>query len=138
MTYRILITGSRDWTDVATIRRALVAAGRGADVHPQQTTVIHGGARGADIIADELAREFGCSVKVYEVTREDWSRYGKAAGHRRNAAMVAAGADVCLAFPLGESRGTRGCMKLAAAAGIPVVVHEPEPAASRSANEETS
>jgi hypothetical protein len=35
--------------------------------------------------------------------------------------MVAAGADLCLAFPIGASPGTRSCMRLAAAAGIPVI-----------------
>lgn len=118
---RILITGSRDYTDRDTIRQALMRAGRDARVHPQSVTVVHGGARGADRIAGELAREFGCMVEVH---RADWDRYGKAAGHRRNAEMVALGADVCLAFPLGESRGTRGCVALAEKAGIRVVVHE--------------
>jgi hypothetical protein len=121
MTLRILITGSRDWIDRDAIRAALVQAGRTAGVHPQGTTVVHGGARGADRIAGEIAREFGCTVEIHPA---DWDGLGKAAGHRRNAEMVNAGADVCLAFPLGESRGTRGCMQLAEAAGIPVVVHE--------------
>ena len=35
--------------------------------------------------------------------------------------MVNAGADLCLAFPLGESRGTRDCVRRADAAGIPVL-----------------
>lgn len=121
MTYRILITGSRTWTDRDAIRRALVKAGQDAGVHPQAVTVVHGGARGADRMAADLAREFGCAVEMFPA---DWDRFGKAAGHRRNAEMVAAGADVCLAFPLGESRGTRGCMRLAEQAGIPVVVEE--------------
>lgn len=118
---RILVTGSRNWTDREVIRKALRDAGQAAGRHPQGVVVVHGGARGADTIAGELAREFGCMVEVHPA---EWTRYGKAAGHRRNAKMVVAGADVCLAFPLGESRGTRGCMRLAEAAGIPVVVHE--------------
>ena len=117
---RILITGSREWTDREAIRRALIEAGQSAGVHPQAVTVVHGGARGADRIAAELAREFGCNVEVHVA---DWDQHGKAAGHRRNAEMVAASADVCLAFPMGESRGTRGCMRLAEQAGIPVVSH---------------
>ena len=122
MTLRILITGSREWTDRATIRRALVEAGHRSGVHPRDTVVVHGGARGADTIADEVADAFGCQVEVHPA---DWDRYGKAAGHRRNAEMVALGADVVLAFPLGASPGTRGCMKLAENAGIPVRVYEP-------------
>jgi hypothetical protein len=33
--------------------------------------------------------------------------------------MVELGADFCIGFPLGESKGTRGCMELARKAGIP-------------------
>lgn len=121
-TLRILVTGSRNWTDRDTVRRALIQAGQAAGVHPQGVTVVHGAARGADIIAGGLAGEFGCTVEVHPA---DWDRYGKAAGHRRNAEMVALGADVCLAFPLGESRGTRGCILLAEKAGISVITHEP-------------
>jgi hypothetical protein len=80
--------------------------------------VVHGGARGADTLADQVARGWGWEPELHEVTDKDWDFYGRSAGHRRNAHMVSLGADVCLAFPLGESRGTRGCMKLAAAAGI--------------------
>jgi hypothetical protein len=118
VTLRILVAGSRDWTDRGTIRRAMILAGQEAGVHPQETTVVHGGCpTGADQIADELAREFGCRVEKVEA---DWGRWGKAAGPVRNQVLVDRGADKCLAFPLGESRGTRDCMRRAAAAGIPV------------------
>ena len=118
---RILITGSRDWTDRGMIRRALCRAGHDAGVHPQEVTVVHGGCpTGADKIADEVAREFGCRVEKVEA---DWKAHGKAAGPLRNQEMVDRGADKCLGFPLGESRGTRDCMRRAAEAGIPVVEH---------------
>jgi hypothetical protein len=77
--------------------------------------VVHGGARGADALVDEIARNWGWTPEVHPA---DWDLYGRSAGHRRNAEMVALGADVCLAFPLGVSSGTRGCMRLAASAGI--------------------
>lgn len=46
--------------------------------------------------------------------------YCPGAGPRRNAQAVDRGAHLCLGFPLGRSYGTRNCMKLAHAAGIPV------------------
>jgi hypothetical protein len=119
---RILITGSRDWSDRDAIRAAIVTWGRGVGARPQQVTVVHGGARGADLLAAAVAGELGCQVEEHPA---DWRLFGKAAGHRRNAEMVQAGADVVLAFPLGESRGTRMCMWMAKAAGIPVFAYDP-------------
>lgn len=46
--------------------------------------------------------------------------YCPGAGPRRNAAMVAKGADQVIGLTLGASYGTRGCMRLAKAAGINV------------------
>lgn len=113
---RILVTGSRHWTDRPAIARAITDACRGVSSH--KVTVVHGGARGADTIAGLVAAEFELDVEAHPA---DWDRWGKSAGHRRNAQMVALGADLMLAFPLGDSRGTRGCMRLARLAGIPIV-----------------
>jgi len=44
---------------------------------------------------------------------------GRAAGFQHNAAMVAAGATVCLAFIRNGSRGASHTTALAEAAGIP-------------------
>lgn len=122
MTFRILVTGSREWTQWGVVEAAL------RDVHlrlsrgcrPADVTVVHGGARGADTIAGLLADRMGFQVEVHPA---DWDRYGRSAGHRRNAEMVKLGADACIAFPIGSSPGTRGCMRLAATAGIPVKVY---------------
>lgn len=123
---RILVTGSRDWTDEAVIAAAIRdALGSNA---VERVTLVHGGARGADAIADAVWKSLiqqGMNLLPAKVYAADWDRYGKSAGHRRNAEMVNDGADVCLAFPLGESRGTRGCMRLARNARIKVLEYEP-------------
>lgn len=49
--------------------------------------------------------------------------YCPAAGPRRNARMVSLGALRMFAWRIGRSTGTRNCMALAKAAGIPVTVH---------------
>lgn len=116
---RILITGSRDWTDRGVIANALRQAGQDAGLHPQEVTIVHGACpTGADRIADELAHEYGCRRELHPA---DWATHGKAASPIRNAHMVSLGADICLDFPLRVSRGTRNCIRLAREAGIPVV-----------------
>lgn len=116
-TLRILVTGSRAWTDRDAILHALDRVATEAGVAPGLVTVVHGTARGADSLADSAARQLGMRVERHPA---DWQLHGKSAGHRRNAEMVQLGADLTLAFPLGESRGTRGAMRLAREAGIPV------------------
>lgn len=118
---RILITGSRDWLARNTVWLAL-----NEELERFRTlTVVHGGARGADEIAARWA--WGCHTQGWNVTveehRADWETHGKRAGVLRNQLMVDLGADVCHAFPLNKSIGTRHCMARAEAAGIPVINH---------------
>jgi hypothetical protein len=112
---RILITGSRTWTDKVTVNQALRDAwltfGR-----PYGTIVVHGGARGADYIADVYAKRLGFQTEKHDA---NWEQFGKAAGYLRNREMVDAGADICLAFIKNESKGATMCAALAQEAGIP-------------------
>ncbi|MEV0363964.1 SLOG family protein [Nocardia fusca] len=109
--YRILVTGSRSWTDSATIRDAL-AAYKG-----MRAVLVHGDSRGADRIAASIWQSWGGKVETH---RADWDQYGKKAGPLRNQQMVAAGADICLAFNQADSAGTAHTMRLAREAGIQV------------------
>lgn len=115
---RILITGSRHWTDRETVMAALVGEWSGPD------GVLVSGAcpTGADRMAEEMWEFLGGVVQRHPA---DWDRYGKKAGPIRNQEMVDLGADICLAFPLPDSRGTVDCVKRARAAGIPVRLIEP-------------
>lgn len=117
---RILVTGNRHFTNTDTVRSALLQAlaQYGNLDAPHLSTLVHGGAPGADTTAQSVARELGMTIEVHPA---QWSALGKKAGPIRNQEMVNAGADVCLAFPVGDSRGTRGCMAMAERAGIPVI-----------------
>lgn len=77
-----------------------------------------GNAHGADFLAEKVWESLGWPIEKHPA---DWDKNGRAAGHIRNAEMANLGADVCVAFPLGESKGTRGMMKIAAKKGIPVI-----------------
>lgn len=118
MTFRILITGSRHWTDKVAVSDALRQAWMDAG-KPSRVVVVHGGARGADYIADVYAKRSGFVTEPHEA---DWKKFGYGAGPKRNQEMVDAGADICLAFPKPDSKGTLDCMARAEKAGIPVKV----------------
>ena len=116
VSYRVLVTGSRDWTDRDAIRDALSAIDGNCDP-ADSLTLVHGAARGADSIAADIAANIGWNVEAHPA---DWERHGKRAGFIRNEEMVKLGADVCLAFIKDGSRGAMMCAGLAEKAGISV------------------
>jgi hypothetical protein len=112
---RILVTGSRDWDDEVPIQAALTELTAGV---PGPHVVVHGACpTGGDAIADGIATDLGLAVERHPAP---WRRYGRSAGYRRNAEMVAAGADVCLAFIRDSSPGACMTARLAEEARIPV------------------
>lgn len=109
--FKVVVTGSRGWTDGTVIRDALKAI-------PRRSTVIIGAApRGADHIAEGAARVLGHRVILMHA---EWDLHGKSAGHIRNARMLDERPDLVLAFWLGNSPGTRGCVAEARRRGIPI------------------
>jgi len=109
----VIVCGSRGWSD-----RAAIAA-RLEPLTEVGAVVVHGGARGADRIAGEVAVELGLELEVHPA---DWDQYGKRAGYVRNVRMARLGADLCIAFWDGASRGTQSMIGAAHKHGIPVEV----------------
>jgi hypothetical protein len=103
---QLIVSGSRDATeeDAKVIWRELDL------IHANEPVelLIEGGARGVDRLAALWARSRGVlSVRV----EADWWQHGKAAGHMRNAEMLRLYPEArVLAFPKGESPGTRNCI----------------------------
>ena len=66
------------------------------------TSVISGGARGADRLGEQWARSHGIPFQVFPA---DWDKWGKSAGYVRNKQMAEV-AEALIALWDGESRGT--------------------------------
>ncbi len=115
---RVLVCGSRHWTDHDIIKAWLSKL-------PKGSTVIHGGCRGADAIAGDVAAELGFGVAVFPA---DWKLHGKSAGPIRNEQMIVeAVPQRVLAFTEALMRdqrptGTSDCVMRALAHGIPVTI----------------
>ncbi len=112
----VVVTGSRNWSDVTAIEMELKEL-------PEGTIIHHGGCRGADTIAGVIATELGFRVKEYPA---NWAGYGKAAGPIRNRAMLETEPDLVLAFLMPESKGTKDTIEKAESMGLTVKVIENE------------
>lgn len=131
----VLVCGSRNWADRQSVFRAI------EDLANQQRgygwfdmTVLHGGARGADLHAGECAEQVG-GLGTREVAA-NWDGLGRAAGPDRNRRMLALGPDLVIAFKddaqgwdgLGPYArgGTEHMCRIALAAGVSVLRYSHE------------
>lgn len=114
MTKRLLVTGSRDWTDIKEVVETLYAA---LQYLGGEAILISGHCpTGADRIAEHIwLHDIDGEVEVYPA---DWEKHGKKAGFVRNSEMVKSGADLCVAFIKNNSRGASMTARLAEKAGI--------------------
>lgn len=106
----VLVCGGRDYTDWDTVWGVL-----DDHVH-REDIIVQGGAKGADALAVQWARESG--VPSAEVLA-DWEAFGKSAGAIRNSWMLRLKPDKVIAFPGGK--GTANMIKLAKEAGVEVI-----------------
>jgi len=116
---RVIIAGGREITDYNEVCRAI------RDSEFPITQIVHGAARGVDLLGLRYAIEHGIPHVAYPA---DWdnldapgavirtNRFGKpynvVAGHQRNA-LMAANADALIAIWDGESKGTANMIQLA-------------------------
>jgi hypothetical protein len=110
---RVLVCGGRSFDDLPLLDRTL------NELHAERpiTTLIHGGAAGADTMAHFWAGAAGVPIEVYVA---QWKKYGKGAGPVRNQRMLDEGKlDLVVAFPGGA--GTEDMMKRARTAGVEVI-----------------
>ena len=88
---------------------------------PSSTTIIHGGAKGLDTVADIVARNLGFNVKAYPA---EWDRLS--AGLQRNSQMLNENpVDLVIGFRSKlNSRGTNDMLYKAGIASIPHEIYD--------------
>ena len=113
---RVLVCGSRTWSDTGAIAKQLDPLCR------KISLIIQGGAKGADQCAKDYAEKMEIPFLTYTA---EWSRYGRAAGPKRNQRMLDEGKpDLVLAFHknLDSSKGTKDMVNKAKKAGVKVLL----------------
>lgn len=111
---KLAVVGSRNFSDYDRMRAAILE-----HVNLESLRVIvSGGAVGADSLGERFADEFGLEKEIYPA---NWKMYGRGAGQIRNR-KIAAACDACIAFPVGESKGTKGTIARCEKLGKPLIV----------------
>ncbi|WP_109641284.1 SLOG family protein [Lentzea atacamensis] len=110
MNPRILVTVSRQWSYISTMREVL------AKVYAEQPTavLVHGDCPQGDRLAATIWKRLGGAEEKWPA---DWSK-GNGGGPLRNARMVESNPDLVLSFIRGNSRGATGTCNLAVGAGL--------------------
>ena len=110
---KVLVCGGRDFKDEKFAFQKL------DELHAKHdfTCLVHGDARGADMLAKRWAQQEGVKQLPYPA---EWDKHGKRAGPIRNAEMLKLEQpDLVVAFPGGK--GTQHMVEISRTAGIPVV-----------------
>ncbi len=110
---KIVVSGSRNITDERAVERIL------SYYIATKDTVITGGCRGVDLIAEDYARRYFNHIVTLSA---DWYTHGKAAGPIRNREMAQM-ADQLIAIWDGKSRGTKNMIGEAFKCGVETHVH---------------
>lgn len=98
------------------------------------TEIVTGGSTGADAAARAWAADHGVSCKIIE---PDWRHDGTSAILNRNTELIDDGAELCLAFPMHDSTGTKDLIEKAIKAEIPTTVIDSPEEIKRSTHERT-
>jgi len=113
MKKRILVCGGRNFTDRDFVFDTLTSLTQFLD---PKFCLIHGSARGADMLAHQWAFFQGCPTIEMKA---NWDAYGKAAGSKRNTWMLDyCTPDLIVAFKGGI--GTRNMINQASKRGIDI------------------
>ena len=113
MNIRLAIVGSREFTDydlLCNTMKDFIAK------HGMPSSIVSGGARGADTLAERWAKENDVGVIIF---KPDWSK-GKGAALERNFDIVG-NCTHMIAFPSKNSRGTWHSIGIAKQMGINVI-----------------
>ena len=115
---RVLVCGGRHYDNRAEVYRRLDFLN--SDPAKPVALILHGGATGADTLADNWALERGVPRLSFPVSKQEWRTIGRKAGPLRNKRMLEEGKpDVVVAFP--GNTGTEDMVGRARSKAVPVI-----------------
>lgn len=113
------IVGSRNFNNYLNFKNAILKILKIWNIEITDISkIISGGAKGADSMAEQFAKEYGISTIIF---KPNWKQYGSAAGVMRNTDIVNC-SDKIIAFPSKEGKGTQDTIKKARNKNIPIYI----------------
>ena len=110
----VIICGARDWDEPERIHERIAQLSH-------TVLIVTGGAKGADTIADESAKNLGFDRIICPA---NWTRCGRGAGPIRNRRMLDLfEPELVIAFRRKESKGTANMLEQAKKAGYATETH---------------
>ena len=119
----ICIAGSRNINNPIVIQEAIlkgllkISLLTNVSFDKKNVVFVVGGAKGVDIIAEEIVKKDFKTIKIIP----DWQTYGKRAGFFRNTEMIKI-SDGLIAIWDGQSKGTKDTINKAQEKQIPIAV----------------
>ena len=110
---KLAVIGSRNFTNYQVVQQHLQT------FVDQTTLVVSGGAKGADSLAEQWAKQNNIPTKIFY---PDWNKHGRAAGPIRNKLIIQE-CDQVVAFWDGKSTGTAHSIGLCKSLGKQVQIH---------------
>lgn len=102
---KLAIVGSRTFNDFERLKEFI----RDNMTISKLTTIVSGGAKGADKLAEDFAQKYDIPITIFY---PNWKKYGKVAGFIRNEKIIK-NCDEVIALWDGASRGTKHSIELA-------------------------
>lgn len=109
---KLAVIGSRSFNNFRLLEKIL------EPYRPKISTIVSGGAKGADFWGESYAIKYGLEREIY---LPDWDKYKKAAGFIRNTQIIE-NCDAVIAFWDGESHGTQDSITKAEKLGKPIKI----------------
>ena len=116
----IAIVGGRDFSNYDILVSTFANLVEEHDWKLSNLTIVSGGAKGTDSLAERLAKDIGAKMLIFEA---NWDKYGKSAGYRRNVDIVK-NSDIVIAFWNGMSKGTKHSIDISLANKKPIFVYD--------------
>jgi len=101
--FRICIAGSREFDDYPLMEKIVCQFAKEKELENQGVCIVSGGARGADLLGERIAKEYSLGLEKYPA---NWDKHGKRAGYLRNEEMAEV-CDAAIIFWDEVSKGTK-------------------------------